>query len=214
MMTAPGQKLGLRPNTPTRPSKPEGRANNPGQREFQDQENNEAKRGPEAGRAPRANHPPPLFRPRRKPDHGTHPGKGRRGENKAGRGDLSRQGEGNPVLLGDEDLGTEDLKTKDVPQTPEQKTRRTLRASPCHKGEIQERYEEAPGRIWEGEGPKRTPSMDPSRAELKSPHQGRGERFLRRRREGGSQRESDRGNEKDDTSVAYPTPKITLKRST
>jgi hypothetical protein len=121
---------------------------------------------------------PHLFRPRQKPDHGTHPGKGQRRENKAGRGELSRQGEGNPVLLGEEDLGTEDLKTKDDPQTPEQKTRRTLRALPCHKGEIQERYEEAPGRIWEGEGPKRAPSMDPSRAELKTPHQGRGERFL------------------------------------
>jgi hypothetical protein len=108
----------------------------------------------------------------------------------------------------------ETLKTKDVPQTPEQKTRWTLRALPCHKEEIQERYEEAPGRIWEGEGPKMTPSMDPLRAELKTPHQGRSERFLRRRREGGSQRESDRRNEKDDTSLAYPTSKVTLKRST
>ena len=65
-MTAPRQKLGLHPNTPTRPPKPEGRANNPGQREFQDQENNEAKRGPEAGRVLRANPPPPFFPPQAK----------------------------------------------------------------------------------------------------------------------------------------------------
>jgi hypothetical protein len=148
-------------------------------------------------------------RQQQKPDHETHPGKDQRGEKEAGRGNLSRQGEGNPVLLGDEDLGTGDLKTKDVSQTPEQKTWWTLRVSPCNKGEIQERYEEAPGRIWEGEGPKRTPSMDPLRAELTPPHQGRGVRFLRRRREGGSQRESDREKEKDDTSFADPTTKIT-----
>jgi hypothetical protein len=51
--------------------------------------------------------------------------------------------------------------------------------------------------------------MDPLRAELKPPHQGRGERFLQRRREGGSQRKSGRENEKDDNSLADATPKIT-----
>jgi hypothetical protein len=172
MMTAPRQKLGLRPNTPTRPSKPEGRANNPGQREFQDQENNEAKRGPEAGHILRANHPP-LF---------SAPGKNLIMEPTRGRPKGRKQGwkrralqtrQGNPVLLGDEDLGTEDLKTKDVPQTPEKKTRWTLRASPCHKGEIQERYEEVPGRIWEGEGPKRNPLHRPLASGAEIPASGK-----------------------------------------
>jgi hypothetical protein len=118
-MTAFRQKLGLRPDTPTRPSKLEGRANNPGQKE-----NSTIRKimkqcgGKRLGASEERTTPPPLFFPRRKPrgrqqqkpDHGTHPGKGQRGENKAGRGNLSRQGEGNPALLGDEDLGTGDLK--------------------------------------------------------------------------------------------------------
>jgi hypothetical protein len=52
--------------------------------------------------------------------------------------------------------------------------------------------------------------MDPLRAEQTPPHQGRGVRFLRRRREGGSQRESDGEKGKDDTFLEDPTPKINL----
>jgi hypothetical protein len=52
--------------------------------------------------------------------------------------------------------------------------------------------------------------MDPLRAELTPPHQGRGVCFLRRRREGGSQQESNGEKEKDVTFFVDPTPKINL----
>jgi hypothetical protein len=52
--------------------------------------------------------------------------------------------------------------------------------------------------------------MDPLRVDLTPLHQRRGVRFLQRRREGGSQRESDGGKEKDDTFFEDPTPKINL----
>jgi hypothetical protein len=52
--------------------------------------------------------------------------------------------------------------------------------------------------------------MDPLRAELTPPQQGRSVHFLRRRREGGSQRESEGVKEKDDTFFVDPTPKINL----
>jgi hypothetical protein len=52
--------------------------------------------------------------------------------------------------------------------------------------------------------------MDPLRAELTPPHQGRAVRFLRRSREGGSQREGGGGKEKDVTFFVDPAPKINL----
>jgi hypothetical protein len=54
------------------------------------------------------------------------------------------------------------------------------------------------------------PPMGLLQAELTPPHQGRGVRFLQRRQEGGSQRESDGGKEKDVTVFVDPTPKINL----
>jgi hypothetical protein len=61
-----------------------------------------------------------------------------------------------------------------------------------------------------GRGSEKTPSMDPLRAELTPPHQGRGVRFLPRSREGGSQQESSGGKEKDATFFVDPAPKINL----
>jgi hypothetical protein len=52
--------------------------------------------------------------------------------------------------------------------------------------------------------------MDPLRAELTPPHQGRGVRFLQRSREGSSQREGGGGKEKDATFFVDPAPKINL----
>jgi hypothetical protein len=56
-----------------------------------------------------------------------------------------------------------------------------------------------------------TSSMAPLRAELSPPRQGRGVRFLRRSREGGSQRESGGRKEKGvSPSFVDPAPKINL----
>jgi hypothetical protein len=52
--------------------------------------------------------------------------------------------------------------------------------------------------------------MDPLQAELTPPHQGKGVRFLRRSREGGSQRESGGGKEKKALLFENPAPKINL----
>jgi hypothetical protein len=53
--------------------------------------------------------------------------------------------------------------------------------------------------------------MAPLRAELSPPYRGRGVRFLRRSREGGSQRESGGGKEKGvSPSFVDPAPKINL----
>jgi hypothetical protein len=53
------------------------------------------------------------------------------------------------------------------------------------------------------------PLYGPLRAELTPPHQGKGVRFLRRSREGGSQRKSGGGKE-DGTFFEKPAPKINL----
>jgi hypothetical protein len=51
--------------------------------------------------------------------------------------------------------------------------------------------------------------MEPLRAELTPPHQGKGEHLLRRSQEGGSQRKSGGGKE-DGTFFENPAPKINL----